>query len=71
MICGNCQSKKTNILTVQSYQAGKGTVTIYHIPATQCNCTLYISNSVNQEIREFLELNGQKMGTVNMSYSDV
>lgn len=71
MICGNCQSKKDNVLTIQSYLVSQGTVTIHHIPATQCNCRLYISNSINQEIKEFLELEGQKMGTVHISYSEI
>lgn len=71
MICGKCQSKKQNVLTVQSFQVGQNIVTIHHIPATQCNCTLYISNSVNQEIQGYFEENAAELTTGQMTYSDI
>lgn len=71
MICGKCQSKKQNVLTVQNFQVGRNNVTIHHIPATQCNCTLYISNSVNQEIRGYFEENKTELINGQMSYSEI
>lgn len=71
MICGACFSEKQNILTEQTYPAMNTIVVVHHIPATQCNCRVYVSNSVNQEIKEYIESKSALNGQVHISYSEV
>lgn len=71
MICGKCFSKKENVLTNQSYQLSNAVLTVHHIPATQCNCRVYVSNSVNQEIKEYIDDQATLSGQVHISFSVV
>ncbi|MBQ0138004.1 MAG: hypothetical protein KBT36_01800 [Kurthia sp.] len=71
MICGKCFSEKQNVLIDQVYPVGGAILTIHHIPATQCNCRIYVSNSVNQEIAEYIENSDSKSGQIHISYSEV
>lgn len=71
MICGKCFSEKQNVLVDQMYPVGTGIVTVYNIPATRCNCRLYVSNSVNQEIDEYIKGLSTQNGPMHVSYSKV
>ncbi|GEK32249.1 hypothetical protein KZO01_25580 [Kurthia zopfii] len=71
MICGKCNSSKETVLVSQNYQLPNAICTIHHIPATKCNCQLYISNSINQEIVDYLEENKAANSTLNVSFAQV
>lgn len=71
MICGKCNCKKKNVLTAQSYQLDMSILTIQNIPASQCNCQIYINTAIEIEIQSYIEEHRNSKEPLFISFTNV
>ncbi|GEK33018.1 hypothetical protein [Kurthia sibirica] len=71
MICGKCNCTKKNVLTAQSYQLNSTVLTIQNIPASQCNCQLYINSAIEMEIQSYIDEHRASLEPIFVSFTDV
>jgi len=71
MICGKCDCEKKTALVVQSFKLNSGELHIQNIPASLCDCDVWIAPSIRMELQRYATENSHLQGIHNISFEEI